>query len=238
MSTSVLRLQFFAILFFTIACLSLLGIYHSIATRYGLAQLSLTPLETCQVARIPTKFEIHPEYMNMASEYDYLWEALLPPSGGLVDTGKAEMRVYGLTMFHQLHCLQMIRNAFQDLQPGSIRRQQTYRHHATHQNDEEAHPPERHWTHCLDYLRQVSANPTSTLDSYKASHWLLSCQNILCTADSTVEHAEKNKKGVFIVDGMVVHQCKDPRPLYDEVEGYSWLHVKGRMHAPYTAFLW
>lgn len=163
MSSSVLRLQFFTVLIFSAGCLSLLGIYHSVASSYGLSWISWTLPTTCQETRIVTKFVKQHQYMNMSSEYDYLWDELLTPTGGLVDAGEGEAGTYGISMFHQLHCLQMIRNAFQDLQSPTRRQRPAHHHHVKPNDEDEAHPPELHWTHCLDYLRQVgSTNPSTT----------------------------------------------------------------------------
>lgn len=66
------------------------------------------------------------------------WESMFPRSGGLVHLGPDRVP-YGLTMFHQLHCLDMIRTSLLSVsasQGASI-------------------PLPIHTKHCLGYLRQM-----------------------------------------------------------------------------------
>jgi len=153
MSSQKLRPQLFAVFVFSVCCLLILSVYHSVATRYGLSGICFSTAR-CGESRIPIKFETQHQYMNMSAEYDHLWDELLTPTGGFIDNGDGVEGTHGLSMFHQLHCLQMIRNAFQDLQ-RSERKKKGHHRHGQSKDDEELHPHELHWTHCLDYLRQV-----------------------------------------------------------------------------------
>ncbi|UKZ72510.1 hypothetical protein TrVFT333_000140 [Trichoderma virens FT-333] len=61
-------------------------------------------------------FSENPQYKNLSREFDHLWDELLTPNGGFIMKKDEEDAVhqYGLSMFHQLHCLAMIRTALQE----------------------------------------------------------------------------------------------------------------------------
>jgi len=66
------------------------------------------------------------------------WDTIFPRGGGFVSIGP-DQRVFGFSMYHQMHCLIRIRDAILD-----------------HENTPHVH-------HCLNYLRQLilcDANPT------------------------------------------------------------------------------
>lgn len=89
-------------------------------------------------------FTENQQYTNLSSQYDHLWEEeLLTKSGGFITDPSSsghdgDPSYAGISMFHQLHCLSMIRMALKD--------------------SGERMP---HLTHCLDYLRQVRMFPSS-----------------------------------------------------------------------------
>lgn len=97
-------------------------------------------------------FHRNPALFDLSSNADGNWSALLPPNGGFVveknEFGGLEMA--GITMFHQLHCLGMIRNAIQELMIDKPMNMENVigRRHGLHFHQE-------HWVHCLDYLVQV-----------------------------------------------------------------------------------
>ena len=130
-------------------------------------------------------FERHPELVDLTHGGDANWTALLPPNGGFVSQPSKDGSGYemaGISMFHQLHCLGMIRTAIQDLKYGKdetngadkkkattmgkinglpvydeeddfgVRRRRSVRMEKEHG----AHDEHKHWLHCLDYLVQVS----------------------------------------------------------------------------------
>ncbi|KAK2011707.1 hypothetical protein LZ32DRAFT_511519, partial [Colletotrichum eremochloae] len=98
---------------------------------------------------------------------------------------------YGISMFHQLHCLDILRRAFQMLLEATDLHQPEMQQRSS--NPHESHYDQDHWTHCFDYLRQ---------------------QSILCNADGTMEPPKINSHGHEIVDGMIERQCKDWGILY------------------------
>lgn len=115
-----------------------------------------TLLEKLQTSTCPslnttvTLFSEHYEYQNWSQSADPLWQELIPKNGGfIVDSGNPQAPIYGLAMFHQLHCVQMIRNDFQELY-ARLDGRSDGRNNVLHDIDE------AHLLHCLDYLRQVS----------------------------------------------------------------------------------
>lgn len=96
----------------------------------------------------------------------------------------------GVTMFHQLHCLQMIRSAFQQ-------REMPRKRQSGITAEQARLPDQTQWVECLDYLMQ----------------------GILCAADDTIEPAHDTDMG-RVVDGYGVnHICRDPDRLWYEVMG-------------------
>jgi hypothetical protein len=117
-------------------------------------------------------FSQRDEFFDLSPAGDANWTALLPPNGGFVShqTKNGNYEMAGLTMFHQLHCLQMIRAAFQDsfsegkealdadLMSKDAGMGDVGLEHNT-KNKVKRHGPhldQEHWVHCLDYLMQVS----------------------------------------------------------------------------------
>jgi hypothetical protein len=76
-------------------------------------------------------FQVYPD--SAAEE----WAAIFPPGGGFIQFGPGE--IFGVALFHQMHCLTRIREAM------ALRKSSLHVHH------------------CFTYLRQVilcEANPT------------------------------------------------------------------------------
>lgn len=89
---------------------------------------------------------------DIASDDDIDWQSLLlPPNGGFlkVEEANGETKGYGVSMFHQLHCLTMMRTM--------LLGQAMSMEHET-QGEEWKKDP-RHWVHCLEYLTQVRSPP-------------------------------------------------------------------------------
>ena len=78
------------------------------------------------------------------TETDLLDQILLPSNGGFVKTldEQGAVRWYGVSMFHQLHCLNLLRAKVfgTGMKEGA--------HGALHMNEE-------HLSHCLSYIAQV-----------------------------------------------------------------------------------
>lgn len=82
------------------------------------------------------------------------WDSLLTSNGGfLIDhDGDGHSETMGISMFHQLHCLQMIRVQIENLiayngtGDGIGGLPEFHKDHVSNW---------RHWRHCLEYIRQV-----------------------------------------------------------------------------------
>lgn len=144
----------------------------------------------------PRTFKRREEFFDLSPAGDKNWSEILPPDGGFVVQKIGDRRrMAGVTMFHQLHCLQMIRHAIQDLRKENqnIRRHLDHddegfqvedgEHvpsdaHAAHDEADMGRPGAQgghdsmHWVHCLDYLMQVRRSAPgltdSNADSYRA----------------------------------------------------------------------
>lgn len=98
-----------------------------------------------------TEFHETLRYQSFELAADELWHSIIPDNGGfLVEYEDEEYKIYGLSMFHQLHCLQMFRRDFQEL----------YARLETQNTDKVMYDVDKvHTLHCFDYLRQVCHNP-------------------------------------------------------------------------------
>jgi hypothetical protein len=202
-------------------------------------------------------FTQRPEFFDLTAAGDGNWTALLPPNGGFVSekTGEGGYEMAGITMFHQLHCLQMIREAFQDVMEGKrmlesemdaeeeemgmgdVGREHGVRRKRVVGKRHGPHLDQDHWIHCLDYLMQVSSLRLS-------SGWCqvdIDCEKgILCAADDTIEFAHDTEEGGRAVDGYeVTHQCRSPEAIWTKVMGPKstpgWMvnrELKQRMAVP------
>jgi hypothetical protein len=92
-------------------------------------------------------FHAHGDYMTLDHSYDHVWEEMNRNhfNGGIIWSAdgieSGNETIGAIAMFHQLHCLTRISKALQDSRDGlDIGLDKT---------------ENRHWPHCLDYLRQV-----------------------------------------------------------------------------------
>ena len=85
---------------------------------------------------------------------DSAWNSLLTPNGGFLinKDEEGDSETIGISMFHQLHCLQIIRVqienliAFNGTSEGIGSQPEFHHDHVSSW---------RHWRHCLEYIRQV-----------------------------------------------------------------------------------
>lgn len=137
------------------------------------------------------EFRSASEYRDLSPVGDQAWEDLLTSNGGfLVQEIDGKEHTYGISMFHQVHCLQKIRLSLQALSNSSV----------SHENHLDGHI-----VHCLDYLRQVSFSIR-----FDRTHHT---QSILCHADDTIESPVIGEDEEH-VDGYVKHKCRNNEPLY------------------------
>jgi hypothetical protein len=123
--------------------LILLTTLHNLGLHFPLGSLSSS-------VSFPNKtiFRQHEEYESFAKDTDYLWSNLQSPNGGfMVKEINGDKHNFGISMFHQLHCLQNLREAIQLFSltlNGTISLDKT-----------KERADFMHFGHCVDYLRQV-----------------------------------------------------------------------------------
>lgn len=126
--------------------------------------LDLSVADTLRIALSPTcepageshtvTFYDYVEFQSIDSASDAAWDNILPPNGGYIyrQEGRGQKQGYGISMFHQLHCLQMVRTKLQTMTShmaaGGESGQREQHAHQHHVDDD-------HVFHCLDYIRQV-----------------------------------------------------------------------------------
>lgn len=134
------------------------GVYSAQAEHGDTCVSSFVPVESIwDVQHVPNPPPVYHEMnfteISNASSFispeeaikDKSWQELLTPGGGFLRVHEPNGKVneYGVSMFHQLHCLTMVREMLLG-QPMS-------REHETSDWSEDS----MHWLHCLDYLAQV-----------------------------------------------------------------------------------
>ncbi|KAI0841261.1 hypothetical protein F5Y06DRAFT_216651 [Hypoxylon sp. FL0890] len=133
------------------------------------------------------------------------WDSLLTPNGGflMVEEQNHEINQYGVSMFHQLHCLSMIRTVL-------LSKEMHMNHvHVESRGMEESAKDRGHFLHCFDYIVQA----------------------ILCSADDALERSGKvpvpGGEEVDGINGMgQTHQCRNATLLYDYVLQSEQVPVK------------
>ncbi|KAL8922103.1 MAG: hypothetical protein Q9172_003708 [Xanthocarpia lactea] len=153
-----------------------------------------------QPRQIPTIFQDKPILEDLSPSADAEWErALLTPKGGFLWVRYKETaeRPYGISMFHGLHCLKMLREVIQSSRSGMDGGEHSVKDggHGKGQSMD-------HIGHCIGYI----------------------AQHLMCAADSTIEPSKVtlDKDGQatqFMVDGEgYQHQCRDHSGLRRIVE--------------------
>ena len=103
----------------------------------------------------PVLFTINSQYMNLSYDANAYWDNLITPNGGFIRQLDSEgiMMKHGISMFHHLHCLQMIRAEIQRLM--HLEQHHDAQRGSKDERIKETVSDEAHWTHCIDYIRQV-----------------------------------------------------------------------------------
>lgn len=170
-------------------------------------------------------------FTSLDHQYDRLWDDhLIPNNGGYLTANKKTSNTdkLGISMFHQLHCLAMLREEMQNLHEvidAAAMGKSPAMHNDEHQRglrdgpvvDTDAgrvkHHDQKHTMHCFDYLRQVRR----IYQHYKGA-WgrfrsrlthLNMKKTILCTADSTIERPKLTENGTPFIDGLGPRKCRD-----------------------------
>lgn len=158
--------------------------YASVCLILVLAVVNLTPYlfthtqptapsrAVLQLSTIPNTFEHLSEMQDLGPAGDEIWSsALLPTEGGFlwVQTNSTEeehaKEGWGITMFHALHCLQMMREVFKmAVLPehggvGTHHPSDNSKSSGKHHHDVDP----KHVTHCFSYLYQVRDSPRADL---------------------------------------------------------------------------
>ncbi|KAE9964350.1 hypothetical protein BLS_008442 [Venturia inaequalis] len=201
----------------------------------------------------PRTFVPNPSYNDLSPSADGNWTSLLPPNGGFLSqrVGKKEDGHYemvGLTMFHQLHCLSMIRGALQQQQSkiemfGDGRKgregAETDRRKSGEDGEDLFGVRRKRSESGEDFfgvrrkrnaqseegLSGVGKKKTSEEGHLGVPEHYLHCfdylvQTILCNADATLERAHEIEDGRIAVDGYdVQRQCKNSDAVWARVMG-------------------
>lgn len=141
----------------------LLNVIFLIMTIFALSRLdlSLRLTEIPDVEKHAIRFSSNQEFEDLSHAGDAAWNKLLTPNGGFLvqkTEEQGEKHIFGITMFHQLHCLQMIRMKWQQLRSNQSEQTPIPEAHHHHADVDDSHAE-----HCLDYLRQVYMPPLTML---------------------------------------------------------------------------
>jgi hypothetical protein len=145
--------------------------FHELKGSYVLQQPMLSYPPPAQASGLKAvEFVQNDQFWDMGPAGDDAWAGILPANGGFLryrlPNGTAHFS--GVTMFHQLHCLQILRSTLVALEQGK-----PISHDHNSQSVDHSVNPHLHWVHCLDYLRQVryflrqNILPVSLLKSYR-----------------------------------------------------------------------
>ncbi|KAF6823963.1 tyrosinase [Colletotrichum plurivorum] len=150
------------------------------------------PVHSQQAPAIKNTFEHLRKLEDLGPAGDEIWNSeVLPREGGFlwVQANSTENREgWGITMFHALHCLQMVREVFKmAVVPSdhdeSHHSQLSHRRSASHSH----HVDPKHATHCFSYLYQRKFDA-------------------------------QGRETSWVVNGAgVQHMCRDPQLLWDVV---------------------
>ncbi|MCJ1367573.1 hypothetical protein MMC16_006707 [Acarospora aff. strigata] len=81
-------------------------------------------------------------------ESDAAWDSMFPLGVGFVRHPQISPKLSGLAVFHQLHCVNMLRVGYYAAIDGTLADKQ-------HIHDHNRRPDPHHVRHCFDYLRQA-----------------------------------------------------------------------------------
>ncbi|KAI0100070.1 hypothetical protein GGR51DRAFT_378557 [Nemania sp. FL0031] len=101
-------------------------------------------------------------------ESDSLWDSLFPEKLGFVKHPELAPDVAGIAVFHELHCLNMLRIAFFASTDGTLQEIASQDHDANHRASL------HHIRHCFEYLRQ----------------------SLMCLSDANLENMNYTTQGV------------------------------------------
>lgn len=155
--------------------------------------------------------EKYEKYEDITHEGDDAWDDLLTPNEGfLIKTVNDEKQEWGISMFHQLHCLGMMRMSYQSflLKERAVGFSEHGGEDKAEWNTTRAGLTDKfgHILHCYDYLRQ----------------------NIICAADGTIEQPQIIDDRAVINGYWMTHKCGDSKRLYKMSEDSGFLSEEHR----------
>ncbi|KAE8380418.1 hypothetical protein BDV26DRAFT_290345 [Aspergillus bertholletiae] len=149
------------------------------------------------------EFTRRPSIEDLSHEGDNAWNTeLFTPHGGflIVRRNETTKEKWGVSMFHGLHCLQIIRSMLQQARENGM--SSMAGGHGDHHQQHSDHLDETHVEHCFSYI----------------------AQSLMCSADDTIEppqeHYDSDGNLIDInVDGMGhIHRCRDSRRIWEVVQ--------------------
>ncbi|KAI5195906.1 hypothetical protein E4T39_08055 [Aureobasidium subglaciale] len=153
----------------------------------------------------PVTFQEQVEYWDSGAAGDASWESLIPENQGLMFE-KDEMgiaRYSGFSMFHQLHCLSLLRDELIKAYGNK-----------TAPTDDEGH-------HHIRALHGILV-PRVPEKKRLADLTFLDEQALICNADNTIEMCVGDASKPIATGWNRTHQCKSTKPMWDFFE----LHKK------------
>lgn len=127
--------------------------------------------------------------MPPSEEVNDAWASLLPKEGGFFTHDRIAPTKSCLAVFHQLHCLDMLRQALYESRPDIVE-----------QGHNESHTADPHPDH------DVTVDHNHSHDMYHIGHCFdLLRQSLMCKADLTVEVGNLTEGGVTGFG--TEHQC-------------------------------
>ncbi len=197
-------------------------------------------------------FQEHAHFKSLDHIYDTFWdEMLLPSNGGYVTSSSTSNNTdkLGISMFHQLHCLSMIRDEMQLLKdsldsmkgPSHAKGEhaqdvQVHRRHGHMHEDDGSGPGEHeHALHCFDYLRQVSHIGRGLWNRISDVHGLIFLFFFAHT-DFTVPRRRHNREAKAGPGGKALHQWRRREKMQELGAAVSGIYRVGRQAVFYRRF--
>lgn len=160
----------------------------------------------CELTKTPPSvsletFRARPELEDMTEVGDAVWSTISSTKQGgflWVRYNETYKTGHGVSMFHALHCLSIIRDVVKVSKSGPVAHSHGFKRdiHAGKSEDE------IHMGHCLSYI----------------------AQSLLCSADGTLERPRTftDDAGNVLRDDIdgedIIHQCKSPGYLREKIE--------------------
>lgn len=135
--------------------------FSQFTTHHHPKTLVASDLRALEKSSKTVEFTHHEAFTNLSHEHNYLWrDALLPPNGGFFTLSQQTNNTdkFGVAMFHQLHCLGVIRNEMQYMHDVIAKREKVPRRHG-HEGVDAVQRDNGQALKCFDYLRQVGIYP-------------------------------------------------------------------------------